>query len=554
MPTRFWDVFRSRRVQLIVGGALLIPLFIFHFLFVKQNLTTTFDDAYMFVRYAENALAGHGIAWNSDGIQTYGATSLFYLGLVILGRAVAPSAEMGAMLVVLSALLGVVALVLMGGGFAKGASSKFFKQNPFLVPGFLALLFFLSPHYLFHATSGMDTTLALLCNTLVILAALHWVRRDSAVSLWLLVAAVYASFLARPDNLIYSALFPALYGLFFRRADRMKKLVWFGAGVTIVLGFDTAMKYAIFGDPLPLPFYAKTVGYDDGYAGAARWNPIAYLLDFLGLMFPFLLVALFSISKHTRLLAAAFFTPVLVTFVYFFSVTQIMGFGARYYFPATPFFVMGALLLLDQRLERERLADVFRRPLRVVGAALLALMILFPPVGTLFESAYERTFIPAPRVYESELAQAFKTKLPPLGWWQSIEAMSAICEKLPAETKVGMSEYGLVGARCVHIHIIDLLGLHDPFFAHHGFSSAEFFNRQPDLIWLPYPDYTKIVAAIQNDLQFLEGYDYYPGAFDYGVAIRRDAENYRLIYDAVRAVWRVTYPGVEMDASRFSLP
>jgi len=554
MQNKVWDVLRSPRVRFIIGGMLLFSLFAFHLFFVHQNLTTTFDDAYMFLRYAENALAGHGIAWNPDGVQTYGATSLLYLGLVIVGRGLFPFADASAILVVTSCVLGLAALTLMVLVLGRVAVSDFFRKNFFILPVFMAVLFFLSPDYLFHATSGMDTTLAMLCNTLVIFAALNWVGRENTASLLMLIAAAYASFLARPDDLIYAVVFPALYGLFFLRENRVKKVFQFGMGLAAVLAIDTAVKYVVFGDPLPLPFYAKTAGYDDGYTGAGRWNPVAYLFDFLGLMFPFIFIAMISVSRHTRRLAAAFFIPVLVTFTYFFSVTQIMGFGARYYFPSVPFFVIGAWMLFDRRLEQVRPAVVFRSPLRIAATVVAASILFLPPVGALLEAAYERTFIATLRVYESGFAQDFETELPELGWWQSIDAVSAICEKLPAGTKVGLSEYGLVGARCVHIHIIDPLGLHDPFFAHNGFSSTEFFNREPDLIWFPHPDYADIISSIQDDLRFQTNYEYYPGAFDYGIAIRKDAEAYDDILMSVQRVWEETYPGLGLGDFRFHPP
>jgi len=42
----------------------------------------------------------------------------------------------------------------------------------------------------------------------------------------------------------------------------------------------------------------------------------------------------------------------------------------------------------------------------------------------------------------------------------------------PPGTSFAMSEHGLVGAHASRAVIIDLLGLHDPFFARNGFSAA----------------------------------------------------------------------------------
>ena len=43
----------------------------------------SFDDAYMFYRYAANIAHGLGIAWNPDGVPTYGMTSQLWVLFII---------------------------------------------------------------------------------------------------------------------------------------------------------------------------------------------------------------------------------------------------------------------------------------------------------------------------------------------------------------------------------------------------------------------------------------------------------------------------------------
>ena len=545
--SKLWGSLREPRVRSMIGIVFLLVLFSFYLFFVAANLTTTFDDAYMFLRYAGNVLNGYGIAWNPDSVQTYGATSLLYLALVTFGRAVFSFADGSAMLVITSALLGLISLVLMWFGCLRLVKADFFKNYPLAFPLFLAVVFFLSPTFLLHATSGMDTTLALLCNTLLIFAALTWVRKNDLASLAWLILAAYASFLARPDNLIYAVLFPVLYGFFFFREQRMKMIAQFLISLLLLIVIDTAIKFLVFGDPLPLPFYAKTVGYDAGYTGAARWNPVNYLFDFFQLVLPFLLFFIFSLSKQTRFLSAAFFVPVTVTFAYYFSLTQIMGFGARYYFPSLPFFVIGIFLMLDIFLQQRSFAVLVRQPVRVGIAVGTVVFFLLSPIENSLAALYEKYFIPVPVVYESKMAQGMRSNLPELGWWQTINAMAEVASQLPAGTRVAMSEYGLIGADAPQILVIDMLGLHDPFFAHNGFSAAEFFTREPDLIWFPYPDYTRIVSSIQDDPRLWNEYEYYPGAFDYGIAIRIHSEYYEDIHRVLEKVWKDIYPDFDIE-------
>jgi hypothetical protein len=63
---------------------------------------------------------------------------------------------------------------------------------------------------LYHAATGMDTTLSLLCNTLLVFATLELIERKRDRFVWWTVAAGYLAFAARPDNLICAALFPPL--------------------------------------------------------------------------------------------------------------------------------------------------------------------------------------------------------------------------------------------------------------------------------------------------------------------------------------------------------
>ena len=536
----------------MIGVILLFVLVVFYLVFVAANLTTTFDDAYMFLRYADNVLKGHGIAWNPDGVQTYGATSLLYLLLIVVGRGLFSFADGSAILVITSSAFGLTSLLLMAVGGYRLTASEFFKSHPLAFPLLLAFLFFLSPTFLFHATSGMDTTLAMLCNMLLIFAVLNWVAKKNAASTAWLVLAAYVTFLARPDNLINAILFPVIYGYFFHREQRMRRLAQFLVALIGIIALDTLGKFFIFGDPLPLPFYAKTVGYDDGYAGAFRWNPVAYLFDILRLILPFLLFFIFSISKQTRTQAAAFFVSVAVTFAYYFSVTQIMGFGARYYFPSVPFIVIGGFQMLDLMLQRTSGSELFKRPARITTSIVVLLLLFISPVRDFLESAYERYLIPTANVYESDMLNDDEIALPELGWWETISIMADISSQLPAGTRVSMSEYGLVGASAPQIVIIDPLGLHDPYFAHNGFSSTEFFSREPDLIWFPNSDYTKIVASIQDDPSLWQEYDYYPGAFDYGIAIRKDADD--TIRAVVETAWIEAYPDVDMAKSLADQP
>ena len=111
-----------------------------------------------------------------------------------------------------------------------------------------------------------------------------------------------------------------------------------------------------------------------------------------------------------------------------------------------------------------------------------------------------------------------------------------------------MSEYGIIGAVAPNITIVDPLGLHDPVFAHGGFDVDRFLDRQPDFVWLPPPAYTKLVAQILDSDRFWQEYVFYPKAFGFGAAIRKQSPRRDAVESIVRAEWRELYGEDTLDA------
>jgi hypothetical protein len=536
------SILHQRWINIVSISLILILLFLY-VVFVKERLVSTFDDAYMYSRYANNYSAGYGISWNRDGIQTYGTTSILYLMIIVfLQRVVVSSIDGSTILTVTSASLAIFAIAVLAITCAKHATTKKLKNHFLPIAVILSALFLLSQTFLFHAISGTDTTLSFLCNSILILATLQWVYREKKYTFLFVIIASYFSYLARPDNLIYAIVFPISCCILLASANQKRKMVIFLFGICICLAFDTIVKYIIFGDPIPLPFYAKLNGYYDGYLAASSWNPIYSLFEFGMVILPFLMVSIaLFITKDSLKLLLAFLIPVTITFTYYFSVLQIMGLHARYYFPAAPYFVVTSFLILDRFLQREKSNTV--KVGRLVVEVFVAIVFLIPFFRSYLGNLYEDYFIPVPHIYSSSVKYITSSRqpLPQLGWWESIQAVSEIAIKLPNGTKFSLSEYGYIGAKAPNIIIVDPLGLNDPFFAHNGFSVDEFFKRKPDIIWLPHPDYTKIVSSILDSSEFWEEYDYYPGAFDYGLAIRKDSSNFQEIYKDVSESWQNAY-------------
>ena len=328
----------SRNTHNFILVLLLSALVIYYINLVVIAGPTTFDDAYMFIRYADNFLTGHGVAWNPDSIQTYGTTSILYLAIITIARSVLQDVNAGILLTILSASLGLPAIAILAYTCSRFVFSDLLRNSFVLLAVIFTAYFVISPVFLFHMTSGMDTTLSLLCNAFLVFAITGWIFQKNKYTLFLALSilAGYLTFLARPDNIIHVFIFPLLSIILLSDSDKKQRLFHFFGYLFLVLAIDTLIKLIIFHDPLPLSFYAKSSGYYEGYSGAFKWNPISYLFEFGGFVLPFLIVIVFSFTMHTLKLFAAFMFPVILTFIYYFSVIQIMGFDARYYFPATP--------------------------------------------------------------------------------------------------------------------------------------------------------------------------------------------------------------------------
>lgn len=521
--------------------------------YVLRHQPTRVDDAYMFVRYADNLLAGHGYAWNRDGDQTYGCTSVLFLGVIALLRATLSWLAPSQILACASAGAGALAVATIAATCGRFSRSSQLKGAYLGWAGVLFPMLLFSPAFRLHAISGMDTTLSLLANSVLVFATLTWVRRGTRLALGAVVGAGLLAYWARPDNLVFVIAFPPLCLGLLAAGPRRREALRFAACVALVLLSDTAFKFWLFGDPLPLSYHAKSSGFYAGYVGASHWNPVGYLFEFAVLALPFVLAGVAAVSVRSLGLLVAFLLPVGITIGTYFTITQIMGYGARFYFPSLAFVAVCAGLVVDLEIESGVNTRSAGDWLMRGGIALL--IVLGVGSAGIRQSAmaiYEARFIGTPERIQSSarFATAARRPLRPMSGWEAFVAMGRVVAALPPDTRVAMSEYGWVGAQAPDVHIVDPLGLHDAGFAHAGFSAGAFLRREPELIWFPHGDYSGIVSSILDERQFWEDYDYYPGAYLFGLAVRRQSPHRDAVLAAVRRSWRESYRNAPMKEYR----
>jgi hypothetical protein len=502
---------------------------------------TDFDDAYTYLRYADHLLAGEGVAWNPGEGSVYGVTSLLHLAVLTALRwlfaGLAPSgllgaASGGAAIGLVAALVAMVAL---------NARHPRLRGNWMFWTAVLLPLIAYREAFGFHAGTGMDTMLSALANAFLVFATLRLAESPKVPTvLWAALAAVLAV-LARPDNLLCAVFCPGLALAMLAPRPRGKLLALFGGVTGGSLALLALGEWLVLGSPLPLSFFAKQPWYYGGFAGEFSWNPFLFLKVFGYSAWLFVVALILFADRAGWRRAAVLLLPAMTSMLVLFRFNQIMGHLGRFYYPFLPFFVAAGALAFDAWLLR-RQAGRSRAMLRRVGlaavAALWGSMALSVGAGVYGARASAQRIEPPGGFHV-----AAATPLPEMDSWQAAHAIAAIAVAAPAGARFAMSEHGLPGALAPRIAIIDVLGLHDPYFARHGFSAAELFRRNPDVIWLPHEDHTQMLRDILGSDEFWAHYVFYPDAFFHGLALRTDGSHHERLAGLVAAQWQAAYPG-----------
>lgn len=441
----------------------------------------TFDDAFMYYRYAKNVQAGHGISWNSNGVHTYGLTSLPWL-LFVIPAALAPLSVSHA-LEISSWGTGIAALAVIVSAvttFAKSTPGSYWPAAAALV----AVPLSLNPDFVALATTGMDTMLALAANALLVLALLRFRAEPSAPRAWLTGFASVASVLIRPDSGLCAILGPALTWYALGLPRRWGLLVPLAVFPLTLIAAYLLLCHLYFGSALPLGFYAKTGHAYAGYVGSTR---AAYRLFLFGnLVSFFLALCCGTIRRKQWAEVLPFFGPACLTALYLLTVRQIMGLYGRFYLPLLPFFVIPALLVFDDFIAR---ADRRMEAWRLV-AALLLVLVLGPNARSVqgLASALDRQRI-AP-IDVPILAHRATRPLATTAWLGTDteeRTRAAVAEEivrpLPKGAVVAASEVGYLGAIAPQVDVVDLVGLNDTQIGIRGFSMDYLLSTPPDFIW-----------------------------------------------------------------------
>jgi hypothetical protein len=244
---------RARPSAIAVAGSLAIVAAALAW-FVRDHWGGVYDDTFIYLRYVRNLEAGCGLRFNCGDPPVEGFTGPLHLALLWLGgRFTSQLIDLSQILctVGLAAALGLAVWAAVIAGRDAG------RWRPAAIAVSVAAVLALDHFVLLNAITGMETALAAAAVTAIAIAALAERR-------WLLIAAVGAALVVRPECLVFAIALPIVPGL--RRVKYLAAI----AGIALAIA---AARYSIFGSLAPNTYYAKAGG---------SWRHVELGLAYLG--------------------------------------------------------------------------------------------------------------------------------------------------------------------------------------------------------------------------------------------------------------------------------
>jgi len=503
--------------------------------FNQFELPRIWDDGYIFQRYAQQLLAGAGLAWNPGSEPSYGLTSpLFVIPHALFRVLSGGNPSLGAALS--STVFGVVFILLTLWLVARHLEASR------AVRAAVALLFVFCLGWSEVGrllSCGMDTTFALSYLAGLLIVARRFAKDASRRSAALLGIYGGVAFWVRPELITFSL---AIAGAeFLYGGERRKVARWALALVVGVIGVILLTNKLYFGTALPLPFYAKSWGLYQGSLDVAyRGVAGQALVEFIGYFWPLILVVILGVVgrsqlRHADPLDKALALATAACLIYYSAVAlPVMGGAQRFYMPT----IVPLTYLAGRSLSNwQRALPVTIRGLgserwaAAACAGMLLLLVLLAPKtvahGKSFAWKLRR------RGWHWDPVKHSATRGPNEYWFRVNEFAA-----LPDDLVIAATEVGFLSALNPRKHIIDMAGLNDKRYALEPFDAERLLGEQrPDLIYMPHQDYRAMIEALEGSPHFRR-YVHYDNkrlkTRKFGIAIAKESRYYLKMLAVVR--------------------
>jgi hypothetical protein len=510
--------------RLLYGLGALVVVMLLCNLGLRFSSVAVWDDAYFFSRYADNYRHAGYYSWNAGEAPSYGLTSVAYGTWVWVLRNLGGEASLS--LWVSSLTWGLAALTALW-MLIRAQAPALARHRKATYALFWVMVGLNGLHLAVHFSSGMDTTFAMAWLS----AYLYLFKRfegnfSPGKSLAVGLLGGVAWFI-RPDLLLFPFLLPlalAFFGLKPLQRRMAGYILLFTSFMVLVL-MASGVQY--LGGLFPLSFYVKSLNsYGEGIARAYNLEALRQLGLFVVCNLPFWVLLPTALLMGRRVHHPAFsrndkalMAGILIFLGYHaFFVTPIMGYHQRFLYPVWPAMVYLACKSLGIVLKA---APSGGWPLMNRRLAKPALVILL--TGWMAASTwYNRPDNLRTTVGHLDVQTAYDA----LGRnnWPYLPEMLSLGDSL----RIASTELGILGAMASHNIIYDLSGLHDDQTARNGLDTDRLLRlQQPDLIYMPHPDYQEMIAAIRSDSVFTQKYvEYTADSLEtwLGIAICRDSK------------------------------
>ena len=141
------------KTKIIIFISLAAYFAILNFLRLDYLHTTILDDAYIFLRYAENIVNGYGFVWNIHEAPVEGYTSFIYLIVLIAAKFL--SIDLETFAIILGILTSALTLYFTYLVYSHLYGSTLSKKSSII---FAIVILTISPAYLYWSTAGMETS------------------------------------------------------------------------------------------------------------------------------------------------------------------------------------------------------------------------------------------------------------------------------------------------------------------------------------------------------------------------------------------------------------
>ncbi len=482
--------------------------------------TRIFDDAFMFSRYADNIINHGTFGWNV-GEKTFGCTSIPYVFAVVIAKVlnINDAIATGTLLMLTSFMFACASLYLI---YKIMGRLRDAAGGDHLLDGDLSKLviagIMISPIFYSTMVNGMDTTMAIFSNALLIYMMLLYDEKRSVGIMVLAAFSAYFTFLVRPDNGVYATLFPLLFMVY--KKFSIKDMAKFICVLVAFFAIDIIAKQVYFGNPLPLSFYAKSSGFYRGYVNHHKWDPVLYMLEFIKQFGGLLIIAVSFVNKDRVKMLGVFVIPLVITFIYYFGVVQIMGFYSRYYIPSMPFIIIAAAYVINSvKVESFKSGNLKFAYYAFLG--LILIMTLTVLNGNRLHGK-DSGILKAAGVQSEQRPERGGFVCDKTRKLQTLLDFSRILKTFPSIKKVMITEYGFVASENPGVEIIDPIALHNKELALNGWSDEYVTRQMPEIIWL-HEDYTWLTSRVGKLARESGEYMVIPDAVRFGLMIRKDS-------------------------------